>query len=88
MELRNFQYGHGNAIMILVADLLGLSPALVEEAKRLLDGGEIHPMTGAAMEREAIRINGLVRENPAQINEANAHAERLKVQYGFLAASS
>jgi hypothetical protein len=36
MELRKFEYGHGNALMILVAEQMGLSPALVDEAKLTL----------------------------------------------------
>lgn len=85
MNLRKFEYGHGNAIMILVAEQMGLSPLLVDEAKRLLNGEAIHPMSGAAIEREAIRVNDLVRGNPEQVAQANAHAEQLKAQFGFIA---
>ncbi len=86
MALRKFEYGHGSALMVLVGEVMGLSPSLVAEAKKTLDGEVIHPMSGAAIEKEAIRMNDLLRNSPEKIAEANAHAENLKVQYGFLAA--
>ena len=86
MALRKFEYGYGNALMVLVGELMGLSPALIVEAKKTLDGQVIHPMSGAAIEKEAVRMNDLLRISPEKIAEANAHAESLKVQYGFLAA--
>lgn len=87
MELRKFEYGHGNAIMILVAEHLGLRPGLVTEAKQTLDGGQIHPMTGAALENEASRMNDLVRQKGLDaLVQANVHAETLKAKYGFAAA--
>lgn len=85
MALRKFEYGYGNALMVLVGELMGLSPSLVAEAKKTLDGEVIHPMSGAAIEKEAVRMNDLLRSSPGKISEANAHAEKLKVQYGFLA---
>lgn len=69
--------------MVLVGELMGLSPTLVAEARKTLDGEPIHPMSGAAIEKEAIRMNELLRVSPARIAEANAHAESLKVKYGF-----
>lgn len=84
MEVRKLEYGHGLAIMILVGELMGLSPTLADDAKRLLDGQAIHPMMGAAIEKEAMRMNELVRGDTNRLAQANATAERLKVQYGFL----
>lgn len=88
MALRKFEYGYGNALMILVGELMGLSPSLVDEAKKTLDGEVIHPMSGAAIEKEAVRMNDLLRISPEKIAEANAHAEKLMVQYGFLTATA
>ncbi len=85
-KLRTFQHGHGIAIMLLVAEIMGLDPLLATDAKRLLDGEAIHPMTGAAMEKEAVRMNDVLRSDPEKIAQANEHAKMLKVQYGFLAA--
>jgi hypothetical protein len=84
MQMRKFEYGHGNAIMILVADQMGLSPSLVAEAKLALDGGAVHVMTAAAIEKEAVRMNDVVRHSAALV-QANAIAETLKVQFGFAA---
>ena len=67
---------------------MGLSPSLVAEAKKTLGGEAIHPMSGAAIEKEAVRMNDLLRSSPEKIAEANAHAETLKVQYGFLLPQS
>lgn len=36
---------------------MGLNPALVAEATRQLEGGTVHPMTGAAIEKEAAAMN-------------------------------
>lgn len=85
MELRKFEYGHGLAVMILAGELMGLSPALVNEAKRLLDEEPIHPMIATAMEKEAGRVNDLVRTDTDKLAQANFYAKRLKVQYGFVA---
>lgn len=83
MKLRKFECGHGNAIMILVAEQMGLSPSLVAEAKQTLNGGAVHVMTAAAIEKEAARVNDLVRHSADLLTQANANAEALKVQYGF-----
>lgn len=80
-------YGHGKSIIILVGEMMGLAPSFVDDAKRHLDGGSLHPMTGAAMEREAIRLNDLLRRDPQLIGQANAHAGELKIQHGFANAS-
>lgn len=85
MQVRKFEYGHGNAVMVLVAEKLGLSPALVDEAKRTLNGQPIHPITGAALEQEAIRVSDMVRDQgSAVMAQANSLAERLKIQHGFV----
>lgn len=84
--MRKLEYGHGNAIMILVGAELGLSPSLVDEATRTLNGEAVHVMTGAAIETEAVRINDLVRYDPKTLAQANALAEQMKAQYGFQTA--
>lgn len=80
-------YGHGCAIMVLAGNRMGLAPALVEEATRHLEGGTTHPMTGAAIEREAVDLNNRLRVDATLIAQANAHAEDLKLQYGFVASN-
>lgn len=74
---KHITYGDGNAIMILVADKMGLAPALVAEAKRLLEGCSIHPMNSAAMEREAVRVNDMLRHDAALIAQANGFAAEI-----------
>lgn len=83
---RPMTYGHGNCIIILVGQKMGMEPSLIDDAKKHLDAGALHPMTGAAMEREAIRLNDLLRHDPELIAQANAHAEDLKIQHGFASA--
>ncbi|WP_321935355.1 phage protein NinX family protein [Paraburkholderia sp. J8-2] len=75
--------GDGNAIMVLVGERMGLAPGLVAEATRQLEGGNIHPMTGAAIEREAVALNDRLRVDATLIDQANAHVEDLKAQFGF-----
>ena len=74
---------HGNAIMILVGARMDLAPSHVADAIRCLKGGAIHPMTGAAIEQEAVALNDRLRVDAALIAKANAIAEDVKVQYGF-----
>lgn len=81
-------YGHANAIIILAGDRMGFSPALVDQARQHLEGASIHPMTGAAMEKEAVALNERVRRKPSLLPVANAHAEDIRVQYGFVASHS
>jgi hypothetical protein len=83
LQAKPMTYGHGNAIMVLVGERMGLAPALVAESTRYLEGGTIHPMTGAAIEKEAVALNDRLRSSAALIGKANAQAEELKVQYGF-----
>ncbi|WP_225934812.1 hypothetical protein [Cupriavidus sp. EM10] len=78
-------YGHGNSIILLVAEKMGLEPSLTDAAKRHLRGEETHPMTGAAIEREAERMNDLLKHDASLIAQANGLAEGLKVEYGFTA---
>jgi len=82
--MRPITYGESNALMILVAETMGLAPALVDAARQLLQGKPLHPMTGASMEREAVRIHDLVRERgESAITQANLLADRLKDEYQF-----
>ncbi|MFP3637834.1 hypothetical protein [Paraburkholderia sp. SIMBA_054] len=81
--LRRLTHGYGNAIMVLVADRMGLAPALVAESSRYLMGGDIHPMTGAAIEREAVAMNERLRVDAGFIAQANTYAQELAAQYGF-----
>lgn len=85
--MRKMTYGDGQAIIILAAEKMGLQPSLVDEAKRQLEGQGIHPMTGAAMEKEAADMNDRLRHDASLIQEANTFAEEIKVQYRFVVAS-
>jgi hypothetical protein len=79
-------YGHGLAMMLIAGQQMGLPTVLVDEAKRHLEGGAIHPITAKAIEDEAVRANDLVRHDEELIARANQIVQQLKVQYGFLAA--
>ena len=80
-------YGDGNAIIVLTAARMGLSPASLHDASRQLRGVPLHPITGAAIEREACRIHATMRLEPALVDTANRHANAIKAQYGFSAAA-
>ena len=81
--MKKFTVGDGYAAMILVGQRMGLEPKLVEDAKRQLEGGSIHPMTGAAMEKDASILNDRLRHDADLIVRANLHAEHIKAEYGF-----
>lgn len=83
--MKNFTYGDGNAIMVLVGQSMGFEPRYIEDAKRVLDGGVIEPRIGAAIEGEAVRMNNLARKDASLVATANRLAHELNVQYGFAA---
>ena len=76
-------YGDGQALMVLAAERMGLSPAMLDDAKKLLEGKAIHPMTGAAISNEACRMNDQLRHDASLIEQANAHVKALATEYGF-----
>lgn len=82
-EVKKFTVGDGNAVMILVGHRMGLEPMLIEDATRQLEAGSIHPMTAAAMEKEAIVLNDRLLHDAALIDKANLHAEHIKAEFGF-----
>ncbi len=81
-------YGDDQALMVLAAARMGLSPCLVDEAAKQLQGKPLHPMTGAAISQEACRMNDLLRHDASQIEQANAHVKELMVEYGFAESSA
>ena len=66
-------YGQGNAVMILAAEKIGLTPPLVDEAKRYLEGCVIHVILANAMEEAAVRVNDQLRSDASLIAQANVH---------------
>lgn len=80
---RGMTYGDANCVMILSGQALGLEVGMAAEATRHLNGSPIHPMTGAAIEAEAVRLNARVRGDAELLRAANSHAERLKAEFGF-----
>lgn len=86
--MKPYTNGDAYAITILAAEKMGLNPMFVDEAKRLLAGGAIHPMTGAAMSKESVEMNNRLRHDATLIAKANVYAEELKVQHGFMASSA
>lgn len=82
---KKLNYGQGNAIMILTAEKMGLTPPLVDEAKRHLEGGAIHVILAKAMEDAAVHVNDQLRSDASLIAQANVHAAEIVSQYGFAA---
>lgn len=76
-------YGQQQAMMILVAARMGLDPVLLDEPKAHLNGGVIRPTMGKAMEAEACRVHEQLRPDATLVATANAHAEKLMVEFGF-----
>lgn len=80
-EVRSMTYGDGQAIKILAADRMGLSPERLEDAKRLLEGKAIHPIVFAEIEREATRVHNIFAEDPGLLDKANAHGMAIAEEY-------
>lgn len=81
--MKQFTIGDGDAIMILAAQRMGRNPLHVDDAKRQLEGGAIHPITAKAINTEAANSNNSLRHDATLIAQANIHAEHLKCEYGF-----
>ena len=60
-----------------------LSDLANDDAKKLLEGKAVHPMTGAAISNEACRMNDQLRHDASLIEQANAHVKALATEYGF-----
>lgn len=82
--MKRLTYGDSMAVMVLAAERMGLSPALVSDATAVLEGKAVHIVTQKAIETEACRINTALRCNAAMIAEANDHAEAVKADFGFV----
>lgn len=81
--MKTHTYGDSNAFMILASQRMGLNPAHIEDAKKQLEGGSIHPMVSAAMGKEASAMNDQLRHDAALIAKANIHVEHIAMEYGF-----
>ncbi len=69
--------------MILAAVRMGLDPLNVDDAKRQLEGGAIHPIVGAAMDKDAANVNNRLLHDASLIAKANIHAQHIAKEYGF-----
>lgn len=85
-EIKPMNYGHANAIMILVAEKMGLNPPFVDEAKNHLQGGSIQITMAKAMEDAAVRANDQMRHDVSLIDQANGFVNEIKSEYGFTVA--
>ena len=81
-EKRAITIADGFALRIVAAERMGLSPAYVDIAKLQLSGTKIHPMLGAAMEREARAINARLSFNN-QVDVGNKIVSELVEEYGL-----
>ncbi|MDK2126696.1 hypothetical protein [Parachitinimonas caeni] len=83
---RSMTYGDGQAIILLVAERMGLSPSHLEDAMRQLRREVIHPMTGAAIEKEAMRVSNSIRHDVSLVRLANDISNEFKAKFGFVPA--
>jgi hypothetical protein len=83
MQLKKLTYGDSMAVMILVGQRLGVTAVHVDDAVKQLNGVSVYPMTAAAMEKEAVRLNNSLAHDEEAIKKANLIAEVVKEEYGF-----
>jgi hypothetical protein len=81
--MKKYTYGDSIAVMILVGERLNLNPSHVEDAKRQLNGGAIHPITAASMEKESVRLNSSMALDENAVRKANLYVEVVMEEYGF-----
>lgn len=79
-----YNYGHGQAIIVLVGQSLGLEQSTSEIAIDLLNDKPLHSMYSARVSKEATLIHNQIAASEELVSKANQIAQELKVQYGFL----
>lgn len=82
-QVKPFTYGDGEAIRILAAQAIGLTTHHAEVAKSWLAGKSVHPMTAAAMSKEATTLHNQIRCDESRVNAANTKAQEIKALYGW-----
>lgn len=77
-------YGQCQAVKVLVAQRLGLSPSSTDDAVKLMQGSPVHPMQAASVEREASKIHSaLAAGDASKVAQANVVGEQVLAEYGF-----
>lgn len=76
-------YVQASAIKLLVGERMGLAPALVDDARKYLEGGAVDLINSAAIEKEAVSLDNRLRTDPTLNEQVNTLADDLKAQYGF-----
>lgn len=84
---KGLTYGHQNAVMVMAGLLLGIEHGSEHDAAKHMEGGELHPMQGAAVERAACLVHEDVRNQPELMSLANKNAECLINVFGLVDTS-
>lgn len=76
-------YGQCQALKVLVADKLGMSPSNVADAQKMMRGETLHPMISASVDREAARIHNELASDGAKVAKANQIGQSVLAEYGL-----
>lgn len=76
-------YGQCQALKVLVAEKLGMSPSNVSDAQKMMRGENIHPMISASVDREAARIHTELASDGDKVAKANQLGQSVLAEYGL-----
>lgn len=74
-------YGQQQAIMVLAGERLGFPMATAAHARVTLEGKPVHPMHGAAVEKEATELHNKIRAQADLVTQANKHCADLIAEF-------
>lgn len=76
-------YSQCQALKVLVAEKLGMSPSNVSDAQKMMRGENIHPMISASDDREAARIHNELASDGVRVAKANQLGQSVLAEYGL-----
>ena len=84
--MKKLTYEQANAVIVLAAERMGLSPSNLENAKAVCEGRPIHMIFAARLEAEACRVHNMIRADVDRVCEGNRLAAEIAAEYGLSSA--
>lgn len=84
-KLNTLNFGQCEALKVLVADRLGLSPHNVDDAQKLMRGEIVHPMIFARISHQATLVHNQLAGDAHLLVQANSVGQAVLAEYGLVA---